>query len=237
MSRTVMVLGGSRAVNIKVQLTVNIHELLEGEKWTSKITLISEYGYIQKPEDVILRANSSRRDKGGFVHRATRIIPHESYDSESLDNDIALIKVTPPFNVSAVKLPPKDLVLRTGARGNITGWGVRQYGKLNMPLELRRTTVSILGRSECHNKINDFTTRNLCAGDPQGGKDACQGDSGGPLVHRGILVGVVSWGIDCGQKDQPGVYTRVSKFWDWIMSHTEPIHDLTGPRAFLGWIG
>ena len=48
-----------------------------------------------------------------------------------------------------------------------------------------------------------------------------QGDSGGPLVVQGkdgrfILAGIVKSSYGCGNQDEPAIYTRVSKFRDWI---------------------
>jgi len=59
-----------------------------------------------------------------------------------------------------------------------------------------------------------------------GGKDSCNGDSGGPLYtwnqeNKAVLVGVVSRGKGCAAKDSAGVYTKITKFLDWIGEHVD----------------
>jgi len=55
-------------------------------------------------------------------------------------------------------------------------------------------------------------------------QDACQGDSGGGLIRPGpdmngaddVQMGIVSWGLQCGDEDFPGVYARVGEHYGWI---------------------
>ena len=64
-----------------------------------------------------------------------------------------------------------------------------------------------------------------------------QGDSGGPLTvrntdHQHVLIGAVSSGLRCGNKDQFGVYSRISYFRQWIDRNMKnPKFCQTGPDA------
>lgn len=78
---------------------------------------------------------------------------------------------------------------------------------------------------ETCNHRTDIEGNEICAGFSAGGHDACQGDSGGPFVCRSAsdasvyyLAGIVSHGEGCARENEPGVYTRVALFVDWILN-------------------
>jgi hypothetical protein len=48
---------------------------------------------VLEPAYLFLRAGSSRHDEGGTVHAVAQVIPHQLYDPEMYDYDIALLKV------------------------------------------------------------------------------------------------------------------------------------------------
>ena len=136
--------------------------------------------------------------------------------------------------VRTVCLPEKsegDLAI-PNKRGTVAGWGVTRPLKLgervSLSKVLRHATFTIKRDQLCKNKsgIKFNSTTAFCAGDGKGNSDSCHGDSGGAFVReirnsKWVVVGVVSWGNGCAQKDQYGYYTRIHPFLDWIKETME----------------
>ncbi|XP_048472153.1 neurotrypsin [Rhincodon typus] len=164
-----------------------------------------------------------------------RIVTHKNYKPDSSDNDIALVRMKGKeghcvtFNQYAtpVCLPARKERIRINKHScYITGWGDtgRSYSRT-----LLQGAVPLLPKKICKSRYSDkFTPRMICAGNLSEHKrvDSCQGDSGGPLMcqrtgGRWVILGITSWGYGCGQRDSPGVYTKVAKFVSWIKKVTE----------------
>ncbi|XP_075399687.1 transmembrane protease serine 11D-like [Tenrec ecaudatus] len=163
--------------------------------------------------------------------RVRTIIIHSNYRPEFHENDIAAVQlisgVSFTQNIHRVCLPTPTQEILPGSTAYVTGWGSRKYSG-NTVTDLQQAEVKIIRNSVCNAPISyngAVLPGMLCAGVPQGGVDSCQGDSGGPLVQEDsrrlwFLVGIVSWGFQCGLPDKPGVYTRVTAYRDWIAQQT-----------------
>ncbi|XP_063149122.1 trypsin I-P1-like [Candoia aspera] len=163
----------------------------------------------------------SKNDGSEQYINSVKVIRHPRYNSQNMDNDIMLIKLSKPASlnsrVSAVPLPSS--CPSNGARCLISGWGNTLSSGTNMPDLLQCLNAPVLSQSQCSRAYPGKITSNMiCIGYLEGGKDSCQGDSGGPAVCNGVLQGIVSWGIGCAQKGYPGVYTKVCNYVSWIQS-------------------
>ncbi|XP_014640196.1 PREDICTED: transmembrane protease serine 11G-like [Ceratotherium simum simum] len=159
------------------------------------------------------------------------IIVHENYAAHKHEDDIAVVKLSTPVvfsnDVRRVCLPDATFEVLPNSKVFVTGWGALKANG-PFPNTLRQVEIEIISNDVC-NQVYVYggavSSGMICAGFLRGKLDACEGDSGGPLVialDRNIwyLIGIVSWGIDCGKENKPGVYTKVTHYRDWIKSKT-----------------
>ncbi|UJR23919.1 hypothetical protein I4U23_026891 [Adineta vaga] len=161
---------------------------------------------------------------------ATYIIHPDYIPPPQYVNDIALIRLANPVNFTALKnhagmtcIPSRIAGIdypKVGTRLAVIGWGRFVYGG-GRPQVLRQVRVNTIANDDrrCLNSIIN-PERQFCALVDGGGKDSCQGDSGGP-IHQWLddhweQVGLVSFGRGCAEAVYPGIYTRLSFYYDWI---------------------
>ncbi|CAF1237001.1 unnamed protein product [Rotaria magnacalcarata] len=144
-----------------------------------------------------------------------------NYDLTTYTNDIAIIRLSSPFDMNDrslafICLPPS---IENYPPDNMTavaiGWGVLSTTDKTSSNTLQQVTLKTISNviSTCSISVHDENVQ-ICAGVQGGGKDTCQGDSGGPLMmfsnQRWYIVGITSYGNGCASPYYPGIYTRVS---------------------------
>lgn len=151
---------------------------------------------------------------------------HPEYKGGIGGNDIALIQLKYPLvittSVSRVKLPNSNTDDAHGA-ATLYGWGSTSRSRYPlMPNVLQTTIAPIISTDSCRQILRAgtlITDNNICTGPINGRVSACSGDSGSALTKNDIIIGIVSWGLDpCGSPNSASVYTRVSKYTNWILS-------------------
>jgi secreted trypsin-like serine protease len=180
----------------------------------------SDYAVLSGTDN--LKSGGSRsRILSYTIHEAWRVAGNKS----RYDNDIALLRIdsTTPMVGNAIALVPADAKLEN-LQVLVTGWGVTEYRPSGTEL-LQQVTVPSVDKTTCNAKKaydGAVTDQMFCAGEYK--KDSCQGDSGGPAtaVVQGtrMLIGIVSWGIGCGERDKYGVYTNLPLYRAWISKNT-----------------
>ncbi|GJQ72842.1 hypothetical protein Trydic_g1491 [Trypoxylus dichotomus] len=199
--------------------------------------------YYEIEAGILRRFSYSPMQQTRFV---THIVTHSAYDRANLKNDLAMMKLSKPLTynryVRPICLPSEFTAGRDylkeptpGTLCTAVGWGAtveRGYD----PDHLREVEVPVLRKCK---HIEDEEPNAICAGYHEGGKDACQGDSGGPFMCKSLsspdqwyLAGIVSHGEGCARPNEPGVYTRISLYLDWIHRHLHVLgnHHILGQR-------
>lgn len=162
---------------------------------------------------------------------------HPNYKGSKKYNDIALLKLKKQviFNkfirptclgFSSEFGPEKPIAL---------GWGQTSFQGESSD-NLLKVELQLFDNQKCIESYpkelrlpNGIVDTQVCAGDLSGKNDTCYGDSGGPLLVTDRsnncffhIIGITSFGRACGLKDTPAIYTRVSKYIDWIEDNVWP---------------
>ncbi|XP_060634583.2 plasma kallikrein [Anolis sagrei] len=174
----------------------------------------------------ILRQSEIKQDTSVF--KVQEIIVHSKYRISEAGYDIALLKLDRPMNFSVLQQPlclPTEEMNTKYTECWVTGWGyTKERGQVHDILQ--KLKIPLISNQECQTRYQNhrITDKMLCAGYTEGGKDACKGDSGGPLSckyqNKWYLAGITSWGEGCARPGQPGVYTNVAEYNDWILEKT-----------------
>ncbi|CAF1353689.1 unnamed protein product [Adineta steineri] len=171
----------------------------------------------------------------------SEIAIHRNYSLDTYANDIAVIRLSSPFDMNVGSLgliclpkniaeyPPKNLTVAA------IGWGKVTTSIDAVSNTLKQVTLKTIPNNDttCLRTIKNNQVQ-FCASAQDGEKDTCQGDSGGPLMlfsnDKWYLAGITSYGIGCALPEYAGVYTRVSVYEAWIKCFLEN-NTLLGPNV------
>jgi secreted trypsin-like serine protease len=162
------------------------------------------------------------------------IFMHPNYNRQTHDNDVALLKLSKPvdISVSSYYVPiclPATETNYDGMTAKLASWGAstinsgRIFGSRICNEDVPVISNDVCNRDTRHS--GKVTSNMMCAGllTPSS-RESCLGDSGGPLMlpngGRYSLIGVVSWGFQNRQSYSPIVYSKVSGYSDWILHNT-----------------
>ncbi|XP_044265456.1 brachyurin-like [Tribolium madens] len=231
------IIGGHEALPHSIPFQTFLEIYNDGEAWYCGGSLISQNYVLTAGHcgdgatevQVTLGAHKVFETEDTQVKMTSKEIKvHEEYDGGLIVNDIAVIKLPQPVNltdsVKIVALPSKIDVNNTfvGTTARISGWGLTNgFGDLSEVL--RYVDVNVITNIDCGNQFDEeFVDSILCT---SGGSDSgsCDGDSGGPLIVDGVQIGVVSFGVMWCLPGYPSGFSRVTSFLDWIATNSDVV--------------
>ncbi len=176
------------------------------------------------PQVIVGDFDFDNPNDGGELFDTEVLAVHPEWDDLMLENDIMLFKLKGGKSSHApVKLNVNDTVpSAAGEKVTVVGWGSTDPEGLIGANRLKEATLEYVPNHLCLERETI-----ICAQDLDGvhDEDACKGDSGGPLILKGdnanedVQVGLVSAGpFPCNIPD-PGIYTRISKYFTWISTN------------------
>ena len=167
-----------------------------------------------------------------------RIISHEGYNKLEKYNDIALIELEKPVQITPNVVP---ICINTKKEDDyiapltVQGWGFTDPIERIKDTKLKKVNLNAVRLDTCDTELKapenrkslprGITETMICTKGELGKvfyKDACLGDSGGPLQMQSngkfYQYGITAFGSGCGN-NVSSVSTRVASYVDWIAGH------------------
>lgn len=167
-------------------------------------------------------------EPGRVIIKASRAFAHPLWIPLFLWNDIALIRLDRPANLSdTIQLIAVDRsVLDTNTTLTAVGFGVRNTTETTLAPVLQHAEVQSLADDECRDQFPFIIfRRSVFCTVGSALESPCFGDSGGPVVRPNVenpraptLVGLTSFGSGSCHLGKPVAYTRVDGYSRWIVS-------------------
>lgn len=161
-------------------------------------------------------------------------VNHPQYNSNNLNNDLALIRLPRTIGLGAsintVRLPRASQQGSTfvGVRSTVSGFGATSANS-GVSQVLRWVDMRVIANSQCAQTYgNSVVVAHVVCGlgwSNPGNQGHCGGDSGGPFVIQEggdrTLIGVVSFAATAGcDRGFPSGYMRTGHFVNWVRQHT-----------------
>ncbi|KAF2892689.1 hypothetical protein ILUMI_13486 [Ignelater luminosus] len=222
------IVGGSDAPNCTFPYQVSLRNAFGdhncgGSIISPTVILTAAHCVVYTPPSLVsVVVGSTTLDSGGDKYKVSKIKVHKDYNSGLIKNDIALLILASPIELSDC-IQPIELETEDVGGGDdavLSGWGTTSFPGL-VPNNLQFINLTTISNDECKSSLGGFPPvldSNICTF-TQRGEGACHGDSGGPLAVNGKQAGIVSWGRPCGI-GYPDVFTRVSFYSDWISENS-----------------
>ncbi|XP_011873945.1 PREDICTED: chymotrypsin-1-like [Vollenhovia emeryi] len=170
-------------------------------------------------KDVTVHAGTNLLSEAGYVYKPEAAILHPDFNLLLIRNDIGLLRLKTDieFNKLVQPIPfAKANSVLVGDPCFLTGWGTLKFlGKV--PDKLQKLNLKVYSQIKCKLTFFNVVSSHICAFS-QYGQGACHGDSGSALVSNGVQIGLASFVNPCAV-GSPDVYTRVSSFTNWLAQY------------------
>uniref|UniRef100_A0A182YFJ8 Uncharacterized protein n=1 Tax=Anopheles stephensi TaxID=30069 RepID=A0A182YFJ8_ANOST len=183
--------------------------------------LIDPYWITVRAGDIALAPVGARRQ----TRKVTQIFVHPQFNIRTLENDVAVLRLDRPYELPSNTINVANRTRRivpNGANCQFAGWGA-SAAAVNAPVNVlqRFLPMTVNDRDTCNQATmhaGRVQESQLCAGNTGASNNAapCNGNAGTGLYCERVLVGTLSFGINCGIANNPPIFTQVRFYNDWI---------------------